>query len=174
VLLDPWYDIGIFHCHTANVKQARSACSAAVSLWDPGDGGGPRRKSSRACERSPPLPSATSSCSSAAYCGKPRGSRRNARESDAGGASAVSSCARRTRSRVTLSRRTPYRAQGRFTFPLRQYVASALSAERQARDTIPRSHASMRRAALGIQVVSACIRRRLQQARWPRARLRQF
>src|SRR5438876_12430231 len=34
------------------------------------------------------LPSAKSSCSSAAYCGKPRGSRGNARESDAGGASA--------------------------------------------------------------------------------------
>ena len=119
------------------------------------------------------LPSAKSSCSSAAYCGKPRGSRRNARESDAGGASAVSSCARRTRSRVTLAANAVPR-EGRVTFPLRQYVASALSAEPQARDTIPRSHASMRHASLGIQVVSACIRSRLRQARWPRARLRQF
>src|SRR5438132_8596441 len=74
------------------------------------------------------LPSAKSSCSSAAYCGKPSGSRRNARESDAGGASAVSSCARRTRSRVTLAANAVPR-EGRVTFPLRQYVASALSAE---------------------------------------------
>src|SRR5437867_2682273 len=62
--------------------------------------------------------------------------------------------------------------EGRVTFPLRQYLGSALSAEPQARGTIPRSHASMRRASLGIQLVSACLRSRLRQAWRPRARLR--
>jgi hypothetical protein len=75
-------------------------------------------------------------------------------------------------SRVTLSRRTWYRAEGRVTFPLRQSLGSVLSAAPQARDTIPRSHASMRRASLGMQLVSACIRSRLRQARRPRVRLR--
>src|SRR4030095_12410384 len=75
-------------------------------------------------------------------------------------------------SREPLSRRTPCSAEGRVTFPLRQYLGSALAAEPQARDTMPRCHASIRRAPLGIQEVAASIRSRLRQARRPRTRLR--
>ena len=77
-------------------------------------------------------------------------------------------------SRETLSRRTPYSAKGRATFPLRQYLGSALAAEPQARDTMPQCHVSIRRAPLGIQQVLASIRSRLWQARRPRTRLRWF
>jgi hypothetical protein len=76
-------------------------------------------------------------------------------------------------SRVALSRRTPYSAEGRVTSRLRQYLGSALAAEPQARDIMHRCHASSR-APLGIQSVLASIRGRLWQARRPWTRLRSF
>ena len=75
-------------------------------------------------------------------------------------------------SRVTLSRLTPHSAERRVTFPLRQYLGSALAAASQVRDTMPRYHASNRRAPLGIPSVLARIPSRLWQVRRPWARLR--
>jgi hypothetical protein len=77
-------------------------------------------------------------------------------------------------SRATLLRRTPHIAEGSVTFSLRQYLGSALAAEPQARDTMPRYHASIRRAALGIQSAWVSMWSRLWQARPPGARLRSF